>query len=242
MLVRRAYETYDFQAAFHALLNFVVVDLSSLYIDVARDRLYCSGAESAERRSAQTALHILLDSLVRMLAPLIPFTADEVYLRVPGRTAESVHLLTLPQAQPELANALLEARWERLLQLREQTLKLLERMRQAGAIGAPLEARIAVGADGWAEILQANRSLLKELFIVSEVEVLPDSEVNELKAKANGAQEFDGDGQFARISANPPAVILGRRAGGRKCQRCWCYYDDAEDPDLCERCRAVVRT
>jgi isoleucyl-tRNA synthetase len=240
--VRRAFETYDFQAAFHAILNFVVVDLSSLYIDVARDRLYCSGAEGVERRSAQTALHILLDSLVRMLAPLIPFTADEIYLRIPGRTAESVHLLTLSQAQPQFANAALEARWERLLQLREQTLKLLERMRQAGTIGAPLEARIAIGGDGWTDILQTSRGLLKELFIVSEVEILPDSEVNELKAKADGAYEFETDGQFARITIDPPAVILGRRAGGRKCQRCWCYYDDTGDPDLCERCRAVVRT
>ncbi|MBV8361295.1 MAG: isoleucine--tRNA ligase [Deltaproteobacteria bacterium] len=243
-LVLHAFETYDFQAAFHAILNFVVVDLSSFYIDVARDRLYCDGAESVERRSAQTALHTLLDSLVRMLAPLIPFTADEVYQRIPGRTAESVHLLTLPEAKPHLADAALEARWERLLQLREQTLKLLEQMRQAGAIGAPLEARIAIGADGggWAETLRTSGALLKELFIVSGVEILPDSEVIELRAKANGAREFDTDGQFGRITTSPPAVILGRRAGGRKCQRCWCYYDDAGHPDLCERCRAVVRT
>jgi isoleucyl-tRNA synthetase len=243
-MVLNAFETYDFQAAFHAILNFVVVDLSSLYIDVARDRLYCDGAESVERRSAQTALHALLDSLVRMLAPLIPFTADEVYLRIPGRTAESVHLLTLSEAKPQFADAALEARWERLLQLREQTLKLLEQMRQAGTIGAPLEARIAIGVDGdgWAETLRTSGGLLKELFIVSGVEILPDSEVSELRAKANGAREFDIDGQFGRITTSPPAVILGRRAGGRKCQRCWCYYDDAGHPDLCERCRAVVRT
>ncbi|MBV8450703.1 MAG: class I tRNA ligase family protein, partial [Deltaproteobacteria bacterium] len=241
--VRRAFETYDFQDAFHAILNFVVVDLSSLYIDVARDRLYCGGAESVERRSAQTALYALLDSLVRMLAPLIPFTADEVYLRIPGRTAESVHLLTLSEAKPQLADAALEARWERLLQLREQTLKLLEQMRQAGTIGAPLEARIAIGADsgGWAETLRTSGGLLKELFIVSEVEILPDSEISKLRARANGAHEFDTDGQVGRITTSPSTVILGRRAGGRKCQRCWCYYDDGGHPDLCERCRAVVR-
>jgi isoleucyl-tRNA synthetase len=181
---------------------------------------------------------------VRMLAPLIPFTADEVYLRLPGRAAESVHLLTLCEAKPQLADAALEARWERLLELREQILKLLEKMRQSGTIGAPLEARIAIGADGdgWADTLRASRGLLKELFIVSDVEILAASAVSELKAKANGAREFDADGQFGRITTSPPAVLLGRRAGGRKCQRCWCYYDDAADPDLCERCRAVVRT
>jgi len=241
--VLRAFETYDFQAGFHAILNFVVIDLSSLYIDVARDRLYCAGAESIERRSAQTALYAMLDALVRMLAPLIPFTSDEVYLRIPGRTAESVHLLTLCEANPHLADATLEARWERLLELREQTLKLLEQMRQSGTIGAPLEARIAIGVegDGWADTLRTSRGLLKELFIVSDVEILPDTEVRELRAKADGAHEFKSDGRFARISTSPPAVLVGWRAGGRKCQRCWCYYDDPGDPDLCERCRAVVR-
>jgi isoleucyl-tRNA synthetase len=239
--VRQAFERYDFQAAYQSILNFVVVDLSSLYIDVARDRLYCAGARSIERRSAQTALYTLLDVLVRMLAPLIPFTADEVYLRIPGRTAESVHLLTLAGTMPHLADAQFERRWERLLELREQTLKLLENMRQSGTIGAPLEARIAISTeDGWVDGLP-DRDLLKELFIVSEVDILPESEADELRAKAGDAREFASDGQFARISTNPRAVLLGRRAPGRKCQRCWCYYDDDGDPDLCERCRAVVR-
>src|SRR5260370_450685 len=95
-----AYEQFDFQAAYYAILNFVVIDLSSLYIDVARDRLYCSGAASRERRSAQTALYLILDTLVRMLAPLIPYTADEIYSHVPGKTADTVHLLTLHAPDP----------------------------------------------------------------------------------------------------------------------------------------------
>ncbi len=246
--VLKAFENYDFQAAFHAILNFVVVDLSSLYIDVARDRLYCSGAHSFERRSAQTALYVVLDALVRMLAPLIPFTADEVYLRIPRRTAESVHLLTLPAARPELLDPALEARWQRLLQLRDQTLKLLEQMRQSGTIGAPLEAQIAVGTtgdgttgDGWAD-LQADRDLLKELFIVSEVKILAEPEVRQLLARAGGAREFHSDGHFARISDNPPAILVGQRAPGQKCQRCWCYYADGGHPELCVRCRAIVQT
>jgi len=242
--VRCAFESYDFQGAFHAILNFVVVDLSSLYIDTARDRLYCSGAESRERRSVQTALHTLLDSLVRMLAPLIPFTADEVYLRMPGRTADSVHLLTLPEAQPQLTDAAFEARWELFLELRGQALKLLEHMRQGGTIGAPLEARIDIGTDGgnWTETLRSSQALLKELLIVSEIGILSDAEVTEIKARAEGAQEFRTDGQFGRITTSPPGVFLGQRAAGTKCQRCWCYYHDAGHPDLCERCRAVVRT
>jgi isoleucyl-tRNA synthetase len=242
--VRNAYEEYDFQAAYHAILNFVVVDLSSLYIDVARDRLYCAGAQSIERRSAQTALYALLDTLVRMLAPLIPFTADEVYLRIPGHTADSLHLLTLCENNPRLANSELESRWDRLLDIREQTLKLLEQMRQSGTIGASLEARIAIGAEGngLADTLRDSRELLKDLFIVSDVQILPDSEVKRLKAEANGAREFNTNGAFARVSADPPVVLVGERAKGRKCQRCWCYYDDDGDPELCQRCRAVVRT
>src|SRR5260370_38453005 len=104
----RAYEEFDFQAAYYAILNFVVIDLSSLYIDVARDRLYCSGPVSRERRSAQTALYLILDTLVRMLAPLIPFTADEIYSHVPGKTADSVHLLTLHAADPRFSDGELE--------------------------------------------------------------------------------------------------------------------------------------
>ena len=93
--VRRAYEAFEFQTAFQAMLNFIVVDLSSLYIDVARDRLYCAAEKSLERRSAQTALFNILDALVRMLAPLIPFTAEEVYSYMPGERLESVHLTTM---------------------------------------------------------------------------------------------------------------------------------------------------
>ena len=100
--VRRAYEAFDFQTAFHAILNFVVVDLSSLYIDVARDRLYCDGARSRERRSAQTALYLMLDALVRMLAPLMPFTADEIYSYVPGRTREQRPSADARRSRPAL--------------------------------------------------------------------------------------------------------------------------------------------
>jgi len=240
--VRRAYEEYDYQAAYQALLNFVVTELSSLYIDVVRDRLYCSPAESTQRRSAQTALYRILDSLVRMLAPLIPFTADEIYLRLPGRTADSVHLLTFCEPEPRFADAGLEARWDRLLDVREQVLKLLEQMRQSGTIGAPLEARIAIGAEGegWQATLSTSRGLLKDLFIVSDVQVMPDSEVKRLKANANGAREFNVGGVFGRISDKPPVILVGQHAGGRKCPRCWCYYNDQSDSDLCERCRAVV--
>ena len=243
--VRRAYEEFDFQAAYHGILNFVVIDLSSLYIDVARDRLYCDGAKSRERRSAQTTLHLMLDALVRMLAPLIPFTADEIYSHIPGRSESSVHLLTLVPADPRFADAELEAHWERLLEVRDQALKLLESMRQAGTIGAPLEARVSLGvtaaeANGWQESLQRNQNILKDLFIVSDVKTLAEQEIDGIKAKANGDEAFKIDEKFGRVTAQPPVVLVGERASGAKCQRCWCYYDDGGHESLCSRCRTVV--
>ncbi|MGH7933070.1 MAG: isoleucine--tRNA ligase [Candidatus Binataceae bacterium] len=244
--VWRAYAGYDFQAAYHAILNFVVIDLSSLYIDVARDRLYCSRADSRERRSAQTALHLMIDTLVRMLAPLIPYTADEVYSYIPGASADSVHLLTLRDPDARFADVELAARWERMLAVRAEALKLLEAMRQAGTIGAPLEARLSVGVtdgnDGaLGKMLSGYRDGLRDLFIVSEVAILGESEIAELKGKANGNLDFRTDGLFGRVSAQPPIIVIGQRAPGRKCQRCWMYYDDDGDPELCPRCRAVVR-
>ncbi len=232
--VRRAFEDFDFQAAYSALLNFIVVDLSSLYIDVARDRLYCDGKTSAERRSAQTALHQVLDALVRMLAPLIPYTADEVYSYMPNRTEPSVHLLKLQPENPEWSDAELTARWERLLAIRGEALKLLEAMRKAGTIGAPLEAAVRLGIAN-----DSDAGILKDLFIVSDVSPLKSSEVEELRARAAGREIFADDGIFARVSDH--VAITGRRAPGVKCLRCWCYFDDGGDPELCPRCRRVVR-
>jgi isoleucyl-tRNA synthetase len=243
--VRRAYGEFNFQTAFHSLLNFVVVDLSSLYIDVARDRLYCDGARSRERRSAQTALYLILDALVRIVAPLMPFTADEVYSYIPGHRADSVHLLTLAAADPRFNNAALEARWNRLLEVRDQVLKVLEAMRQAGTIGAPLEARLSLGAINPAAneliaTLQQPGASLKDLFIVSEVAILGPPEVAKFQSQTNGGESFAVDGMFGRVGLEPPLLVVGQRAPGLKCQRCWCYYADGGHPSLCTRCRAVV--
>ncbi|MFI5353013.1 MAG: isoleucine--tRNA ligase [Candidatus Binatales bacterium] len=246
--VRRAYDHYDFQTAYHQLLNFAVVDLSSLYIDVARDRLYCSIPASRERRSAQTALFNLLDAMVRMLAPLMPFTADEIYSYFPGQRAASVHLLEFAPARPEWADADLEARWDRLLEVRNEALKLLEAMRQAGTIGAPLEAVIKIGAPGGSEgrsneanFLTSHRASLKDLFIVSDVTILSAAETADVERAATGGEPSSREGMFARFFGLPARVIVGERARGKKCERCWTYYDDGGDPRLCVRCRAVVR-
>jgi len=243
--VRRAYEAFEFQTAYQAMVNFIVVDLSSLYIDVARDRLYCSAAASRERRSAQTALFNILDALVKMLAPLIPFTAEEVYAYLPGKRLESVHLTTMHRANPSWRDEELESRWERLLKIRDEALKLLEAMRKAGTIGAPLDAAIRLGADGssesgLAETLKRYREELKDLFIVSDVAILGDAEAAEIRRQAGGREDFAADGSFARTAANPAITLVGRHASGVKCARCWKYFDDGSDQQLDARCRAVV--
>ena len=240
---RAAYERYDFQAVYNALVNFAVVDLSSLYVEVARDRLYCSPGASPERRSAQTAFYHTLDAMVRILAPLIPYTADEIYSHMPGPREPSVHLLELQPQRPEWTDTELEERWKELLAIRTAGLKLLETMRQAGAIGAPLEAEIQLGADPAADgslaaMLERYRQQLKELFLVSGVEVLPAGRVVDLKKVADGGEAFSDNGNFGRVSAIPPLVILGRRSDGKKCPRCWMYHH--EDSELDSRCRAAL--
>ncbi len=253
--VLRAYEAFDFQAAYHALLNFIVVDLSSLYIDVARDRLYCDAANSRERRSAQTALYLMLDTLLRILAPLIPFTADEVYAHVPGKTAESIHLLTLHPPDPRFIDVELETKWKRLLKVRDEALKVLESLRKDQRIGSPLEASIEIfvgrnSVTGWtqsdhdsvADNLQQDQDLLKDLFIVSSVRVVGGAEG---ERRAN-SQEFlshqNANGMADRFFVeedSAPLRIFGDKASGNKCQRCWKYFEG--DDDLDPRCRAVVQ-
>jgi isoleucyl-tRNA synthetase len=248
---RRAFENFDFQAAYHAVQNFAVVDLSSLYIDVARDRLYCGGANSRERRSAQTALYHVLDAMVRILAPLIPYTAEEVYAHLPGAKAESVHLLTFAEPHREWADEKLLARWERLMEVRAEALKLLEWMRQSGAIGAPLEADVRIhwnsngsaATNGNAPFGNGDAELLKELFVVSNLQVLSDAAAQPYYAAAQGkndSADFMLEEKFARVGQRAPVLLTGARAGGRKCPRCWMYFDDDSDSELDPRCRAVV--
>jgi isoleucyl-tRNA synthetase len=238
-----AYQRYDFQAVYNALVNFAVIDLSSLYVEVARDRLYCSPAASLERRSAQTAMYHVLDAIVRIIAPLLPYTADEIYSHIPGARADSVHLLELQPPQPLWDDAGLEERWKHLLNLRGAALKVLETMRQAGAIGAPLEAELQLaampgGVDGLGLTLDRDARLLKDLFLVSGVEVIPPERAQELARLAGGAEAFSTDGAFGRVSSQPPLIILGRRSDGKKCPRCWMYHHESSELDA--RCRAAL--
>jgi len=222
------YEDFEFHQVFHALNNFCSVDLSAFYLDVRKDRLYCERADGPERRATQTVLHAILDLLVRLMAPVLSFTAEDVWRFVPGAgRPESVFLAGLgpPPAAwrvPEVA-----ARFERLLTVRGAVSKAIEEARQAGLVRQSSEARVAlatVSADGLGRLLAERADELPSLFLVADVAL----------GGADGAPESP---------LVPGLRVRVERAPGEKCPRCWnirALGQDPRHPDLCERCAGVV--
>ncbi len=222
--IRKAYDDFEFHRAYHALNEFVNTDLSALYLDVLKDRLYTFAPKARERRSAQTALWRIAEALTRLIAPILSFTADEVWGLLPlveGRES-SVHLALFPDLADIVPGneASLEADWTKLLEIREQVLGKLELLRAGKEIGKSLEAGVTIGpATAEDESLMTKyAAALPELFNVSEVTVAAGSE---------GLLNVD-----AYKSAAP------------KCERCWRYVaevgDDARFPTVCLRCAAAL--
>ena len=232
--VQKAYEEYQFHTVFHSLHNFCAVDLSALYLDILKDRLYTSAAADPARRAAQTACYEILQALTRLMAPILSFTAEEVWGYLPGRReAESVHLVLFPEGRPEWLNETLEREWERLLEVRREVARALEAARRQGAIGSGLEARVLIlGApEDLGPLLKRKEPLLRTLFIVSQVELFGPRARRPLVS-------YEGE-------ELPGLLIEIERARGTKCERCWVWSprvgEDPEHPALCERCGPVVR-
>jgi isoleucyl-tRNA synthetase len=229
--LRRAYLEYEFHVVFHGLNNFCSVDLSALYLDIVKDRLYCSRPTERARRSAQTALWRILDTLVRLMAPILSFTAEEIwrYLPADGERPESPLLADFPEPDPSSFDEELAKTWERLLEIRSAVTKALEGARQRGLIGHSLDALVRLGFDSESELgrlLQARLPELPELFIVSQVEV---------------ATDLGPDCESPVVAGLRVAV---EKARGRKCARCWNYRvsvgSSPANPELCSRCAEVV--
>jgi isoleucyl-tRNA synthetase len=225
---RSAYEEFEFHTVYHALNNFCSVDLSALYLDMVKDRLYCDGTRSRERRSAQTALYHLVDALVRVMAPILSFTAEEIWSHMPADPARdpSVHMGEFPRPDPVFSDERLASDWTRLIEVRAAVTKALEGLRQRGEIGHSLEAHVRLAAGGaLADLLGSRRSILPEIFIVSQVDLLP--------ADA-----------FPAASPVPGLGLEVSRVTGAKCARCWNYRSDVgrerRYPTLCGRCAGVV--
>ncbi len=224
------YNEYRFNRVFRKVYEYCSVELSSIYLDISKDTLYCEHPESRKRRSAQTAICRILYGLTTLIAPILSFTAEEAYRLIPGAEKESVFLEEFPPLCEELDQELLE-RWNRLIEIKSVVNKALETARKEGTISHSLEAAVKVFATG--EDLKLLKEYEKELpyiFITSQAEVLPLEEAPETAVEV---EEVKG------------VKAVAERARGEKCQRCWIYSEtvgkDEEYPDVCQRCARVLR-
>jgi isoleucyl-tRNA synthetase len=213
--VVQAYDRFDYPAIFQTLNQFLTVDLSAFYADVSKDRLYTLAAASPERRSAQTAMFVMADGLARLLAPILPVTADELWRHLPGTREDSVHLALFPANPAALVDADVDGRWDRLRAIRDEVNRVLETARQDKIIGTSLQAHVRLTAGGAAAaLLQRHEADLPMLLIVSQVTL-----------ETGGA-----DGVSVSVT----------RAEGQKCERCWRTVaevsGDGRFTGLCHRC------
>ncbi|MEA5114132.1 MAG: isoleucine--tRNA ligase [Geobacteraceae bacterium] len=226
--ILRAYEEYEFHIIYQMVNAFCSVEMSAFYLDILKDRLYSSRRDSLKRRSAQTALYRILDTLVKLVAPVLSFTADEVWWHMPGKTSESVHLTEFPAPAPELLDDGLVKRWDTIIKVRGEVSKALELARVQKIIGHSLDASVTLTAP--AELLGFLREYateLKSVFIVSKV-VLAD----EIRGESVAAENVEG------------LKIQVEAAPGAKCERCWCYDEeigkDSNYSTICPKCIEAV--
>lgn len=215
------YEDFNFHMVYHDINQFCVSDMSNFYLDIIKDRLYTSKPDSVERKSAQTAMYIILDSLVKMLAPMICYTTEEIWSYMPHKkdeNTESVMLNYWPEVDSEYENHKLEEKWNHILELKEMVAKELEVARSEKVIGHSLNAKVTLLADEKEySFLKENREQLETVFIVSnlQVEEKPTDQTEKLAVKVEVAE-------------------------GEKCERCWKYSttvgEDKENPTICHRC------
>jgi isoleucyl-tRNA synthetase len=256
---RDAYEKFEFHIVYHSLNNFCSVDLSSLYLDIVKDRLYCCAPTSRERRSAQTALYWILEVLVHLMAPVLSFTAEEIWDHMPKRkaAAESVLLSQITSPDGKLEDEKLIERWDQIFKERGELLKALEVARNNSIIGHSLDARMAIfPKDGaglvFSGLLQNNQSEAEDILIVSQAEEgtgEPEG-VNELKlAGDQSAHVFAGetsDGQNAKClyySAPLNCYIEVTKATAGKCDRCWKHHVNVDQTShVCPRCTKVLQS
>jgi isoleucyl-tRNA synthetase len=225
--VRRAYESYEFHLVFHAVVDFCGNDLSALYFDISKDRLYTWKADGLARRSAQTVLHRVARDLLRLLAPVMSFTAEEAWAYLPAAPTTSVFLAGLPEVGRRMPAELGE-RFDRLFAVRSAVQKQLEEARRDKLIGASLEAKVVLHADGGTrELLARHLAELPGLFIVSQVELSD--------AVTAGMRPTTG------LPGLESLLVAVRPADGAKCPRCWTYaVEVARGQPVCDKCRRAL--
>jgi isoleucyl-tRNA synthetase len=232
--IQRAYEQYDFPVFFQTLNQLTTIDLSAFYIDVSKDRLYTLAPRSDERRSAQTALYLIADGLARLMAPVLPISADELWIHLPGRRDPSVHLAVFPAGLDALVDEALIARWTRLIKVRDEVNAEIEKLRQRKVVGTSLAAQVRIRATGAvADLLECYRDELPTLFITSQVSLERVADLRGVDASTTeGARYVEGEDGAAHIVAS--------RADGVRCDRCWRYVPAVSSEParrgVCDRC------
>ena len=228
--VNTAYDAFEFHQVYHSIRNFCVIDMSNFYLDVLKDRLYCEKTDGIERRAAQSAIYLILNSLTRMLAPILAFTSEEIWQSMPhleNDNAENVLLNDMPKKENLTAPEGFMEKWDRINKVKDAVKKQLEELRAQKTIGSSLDAEVTLYAEGELyAFLNDVKEVLPQVLIVSKVTV------NE---GAGGKVDADFEG----------LGIESKKAEGRKCARCWTYSDtvgaNAEHPEICERCAAAIK-
>ncbi len=221
--VREAYDRFEFHVVYHAIQNFCAVEMSSLYFDILKDRLYTSSPKSLGRRSAQTVLYEILKSLTTLMAPILAFTTEEVWKHLPPEAGkvESVHLASFPEVKAEYMDETIEDHWERIWEIRAVVTKALEDARKAKKIGLSLDAQVHLYLpEKLYHFILPYEGDLPSIFIVSSVTLNPTKDGKEVRAEVY-------------------------RAEGEKCERCWSYDKSvgqySDHPTICQRCLNVIQ-
>ncbi|MDD5475849.1 MAG: class I tRNA ligase family protein, partial [Syntrophales bacterium] len=230
--VRKAYEQFQFHVVYHRIHNYCAVDLSALYLDVLKDRLYTSKPLSGQRRSAQTAMYIILEAIVRLLAPILTFTAEEIWKALPAseEREESVHMALFPDTDSRLLDNELGERWKTLIAVKGEISKVIEAARRDKVIGHSLDSSVRLSLSGKiGDLVEASRENLERICIVSDLSIVPKDRLGE----ARGSDEITG------------LNIAVAKAAGEKCERCWHYSEtigsEPVHPSICGRCAATLR-
>jgi isoleucyl-tRNA synthetase len=247
-LIRRvteAYEGFDFHEVYHRIYNFCVVDMSAFYLDILKDRLYTFRRDSAERRAAQWVLREVLMAMTRLMAPVLSFSAEEIWRFIKDRPAGSVFLTRMPVAEERFVDPALEEKWAGLMAVREEVNKALELKRAEKFIGNSLEARVVLYLPD-ADAYRINFNFMKEyegflpaLFIVSQVEMRKYSP--QMEGQGIKSEEWM---RHATHKTDENTFILIEKASGEKCQRCWNWSPFVgtfpDSPEICDRCHGTL--
>ena len=225
---RKAYDNYEFHVVSHAINDFCVVELSSFYLDIIKDRLYCEDRDGLRRRSAQTALYLIVDAMAKLFAPILAFTCDEIWQAMPHRAEDDVRNIVLNRMPENFDAYVLDgetmAKWDVVMKLRQDVNGVLELARADKRIGKALEAHVSLQTENEALKAACANVDLAEILIVSSCDF-----------------ESVGEGCTTGVGSNFPDLTVGvSDARGTKCPRCWMHSEEADENGLCKRCAGVI--